>query len=364
MRGTSNFQISNYPKTGWARPDSNRRPPPCKGELDCSVGQSDGASAKYQMLSSYQTTGNHLSSLELYFDQKELQSYKESRIVGLSKKSINWIDKSSDIIWDILKGCVSKERIDLLRNHVLKKYSSDYSHSKVLSFAVSFLKYLSKTMMDLRYQSFEIFLQKSKAIKERMTVTNRIITKDDIQKVLCYINQAEKKGTLDKDRALQYRAFVLFGAYTGQRSMATMSHLTVGQVKQSILQNSPYIRVLSCQDKIRMEHYVPLHPNLVESLSGICNGKRDDELIFEYNSIGMWVKREKIPLIRFDGHFVLGDLRKFTEQHGDIIQWNQSNRAYVLTHGVGGIDWKHYKHPMPEHVYNIYMEKWGEVNLF
>jgi len=29
-----------------------------------------------------------------------------------------------------------------------------------------------------------------------------------------------------------------------------------------------------------------------------------------------------------------------------------------MTHGVSGIDWKHYKHPLPEHVYDIYMQYW------
>ena len=86
----------------WARPDSNRRPPPCNGELDCSVGQSEGAFAHYQMLSSYPTTGNHLNLLELNFNLEELQSFNESRKVGLAKKSISWIDTSSDLIWEIL----------------------------------------------------------------------------------------------------------------------------------------------------------------------------------------------------------------------------------------------------------------------
>ena len=53
---------------------------------------------------------------------------------------------------------------------------------------------------------------------------------------------------------------------------------------------------------------------------------------------------------------MLGDLREFVEQHGGIIQWDQSNRAYVLTHGVSGIDWSDYKHPLPEHVRDIYMQ--------
>ncbi len=72
----------------------------------------------------------------------------------------------------------------------------------------------------------------------------------------------------------------------------------------------------------------------------------------------MWVKRAKIPISRFKGQFVLGDLRKFAEQHGDIIGWDQSNRAYILTHGVSGVDWTHYKHPLPENVYDSYMRYW------
>jgi hypothetical protein len=41
---------------------------------------------------------------------------------------------------------------------------------------------------------------------------------------------------------------------------------------------------------------------------------------------------------RFQGHFVLSDLCKFAEQHGDVIGWELPNRAYILTHGVSGID--------------------------
>jgi len=68
-------------------------------------------------------------------------------------------------------------------------------------------------------------------------------------------------------------------------------------------------------------------------------------------------------LKRIASHFVLGDLRKFTEQHGDIIQWIQSNRAYIMTHGVSGIDWKHYKRPLPENVYDVYIKNWGSISF-
>jgi hypothetical protein len=93
------------------------------------------------------------------------------------------------------------------------------------------------------------------------------------------------------------------------------------------------------------------------------DGRNDDEPLFNFNSIQLWLKRYPIPLKRCSGSFTASDLRKFAEQYGDIIQWEHSNRAYVLTHGVSGVDWTHYKHPLPEYVYNVYMKYWGNVNF-
>ena len=56
------------------------------------------------------------------------------------------------------------------------------------------------------------------------------------------------------------------------------------------------------------------------------------------------------------------DLWSFLNSIG-IIEWIQSNRAYIMTHGVSGIDWKHYKHPLPEHVYDVYMKCWADVRF-
>jgi hypothetical protein len=121
--------------------------------------------------------------------------------------------------------------------------------------------------------------------------------------------------------------------------------------------------VQSSQDKIKMQHYVPLHPQVIQAIESLLGDRNDKELLFKYNSLAPWVKRQQIPLSRIKGNFVLGDLRKFAEQYGDIIQWDQSNRAYIMTHGVSGIDWKHYKHPLPEHVYDIYMKYWQNTQL-
>jgi hypothetical protein len=75
------------------------------------------------------------------------------------------------------------------------------------------------------------------------------------------------------------------------------------------------------------------------------------------------LKQQKIQHLRCDTHFVPGDLRKFCEQQGDILQRDQSNKNYIMTHGVSGIDWKHYKHPLLEHMYEVYMQYWSDVEF-
>jgi hypothetical protein len=127
--------------------------------------------------------------------------------------------------------------------------------------------------------------------------------------------------------------------------------------------DQPCIEVQSSQDKIKMQHYVPLHPHVIRVVQPLLDGKSDEGEMFEYNSLVMWIKRQKIPLTRTASHFALGDLRKFAEQYGDVIQWDHSNRAYIMTHGVSGVDWKHYKHPLPEHVYDVYMQYWKDVEF-
>ena len=67
--------------------------------------------------------------------------------------------------------------------------------------------------------------------------------------------------------------------------------------------------------------------------------------MFKQLSFERWLKQQKILLTHVNAHLVPGDLRKFCEQRGDKLQWDLSNKNYIMTHGVSGIDWKHYKHP-------------------
>ncbi len=104
-----------------------------------------------------------------------------------------------------------------------------------------------------------------------------------------------------------------------------------------------------------MEHYVPLHPQLAIVMRMLYDGKELSKYIFPLESFHKWPQKLRVPLVRCNAHFTASDQGKFAEQHGDVIGWDQSNRGYVLTHGVSGVDWAHYKHPLPEHVYDVYM---------
>jgi hypothetical protein len=207
-----------------------------------------------------------LANLELAYNQNEFVSYTEFRKTELTRKSADWIDRASRALWLPTSGTISKRKLDNLRETTLAKYNSEDSKGKVLGFAVAFLKYLAKTNLDTRYQSFELFLEKPRHVKVRKNVTSRIVTKKDIENILAYICRANWNGTISRSRAEQYTAFTVFGAFTGQRSMATMMKLTVAQFREALRAAKPVLRAQPSQDKIRMEHYVPLHPQIIVSI--------------------------------------------------------------------------------------------------
>ena len=203
-----------------------------------------------------------------------------------------------------------------------------------------------------------------KAIKERKRVTKRVITIDDIKNVI----KAILKKDYERRLKLNFVAMVLFGAYTGQRPY-TIKKLETEQFEKALEKELPVLLIEAKQDKIRMEHYVPLHPKLIPFLQAVLKD-REKEKFFEYMAFENHLKRDlRVRLLRAEElkeekrHFVIGDLRKFAEQHGDIIKWDQSNKNYIMTHNVSGIDWERYKSPLPEYVYMNYLEAWKDVDL-
>ncbi len=317
----------------------------------------------WMMPPSYSGNGQSLGSLQLTFSRNQLFDYKNWRVEGLDRKSSNWMNKTTEIVWNCTQGIISKITMDAVRDVALTKYKCVYSKRKVLYFTKGLLKYLTKTTFDTRFQAFELFLEMPKVLKTRKHVTNRIVTKEDVENVLKAIEQAFSRGRIDNDHYLNYKAIVLFGAFTGQRPLATIARLTVEQFKEAMKMRKPVIDVLPWQDKIRMQHYCPLHPQVVEALLPVIEGRRDEDVAFEQLSFQEWLKYTDVRLLHGGARIVNGDLRKFCELQSDVLQWDESNKNYILTHGVRGVDWRFYKSPRPEPVYDIYIQVLGTCKL-
>jgi len=121
-----------------------------------------------------------------------------------------------------------------------------------------------------------------------------------------------------------------------------MPKLTVGQFREALKMDKPVVRITAKQFKIKFEHYRPLHPVVIAAVRPLIEGRGDTECVFSYASFANFVRkdRNKILLSRINRLFVIDDLRKFTGQYGNVISWEQSNRSYILTHGVY-IKWAH-----------------------
>jgi hypothetical protein len=131
------------------------------------------------------------------------------------------------------------------------------------------------------------------------------------------------------------------------------------------------LHVLPEQEKNRTEHWVPIHSAVVPAVKAVLENdysdKDDAAPFFMYNSLVNWLRHHQVPLPRVmdpsKAHMCLGDYRKFAEQFGDVIGWDENNRKYVLAHGMTGVEWEHYKNPQREDVYDRYMEAWKDVDL-
>ncbi len=75
-------------KERWARPDSNRRPPPCEGSFGASTQRHNQLDHEPSHVSNVS-----LSTLELSFDFEDLREYVEGRKLGLSEHSVDWIER-------------------------------------------------------------------------------------------------------------------------------------------------------------------------------------------------------------------------------------------------------------------------------
>ena len=205
--------------------------------------------------------------------------------------------------------------MEALRTYALDKFHSSDTQAKFLYYARAFLIYLTKTRLDSRYESFRLFLELSKAVKTCKLLTRRIVTIEDVQNVLSALKLRYTRGELDELHYVAYNALILFGAFSGQRPDATIGRITAGQFEEALKfrPREPTLHVSADQDKIRMAHYVPLHPRVIEAVEPLLDGKKGNEIMFPVSALNQWLWRlrqagNEIPLSRCGSYFILSDL--------------------------------------------------------
>jgi hypothetical protein len=213
--------------------------------------------------------------------------------------------------------------------------------------------------MDAKILSYHAIFERPKNKQPIKLLTSRIVVQEDIQKTL---NDICNDTTLPDDKKLNYQSLILFLSYSGQRTV-TASRLTVKQFNDALNQNPPVLTVEAEQDKIRLQHYVPIHPVLLPYIQKVIIGKSDNDTVFDYLGLQRWLKYHTISMCHTKGKIELKDLRKFFEQKSDEIGFTDANKNFIMSHGVSGIGWTSYKQFLPENVYKRYMECWGSVNI-
>jgi hypothetical protein len=260
---------------------------------------------------------NTAAPLTFSFTRDALDQYVSYRNEGLAKKSTDWINRASQVLWESTQGEISHQTMTSFGTYVLSRYSSVDAHRKVLGFAAAFLKYLAQVRVDPRYLSFTLFLERPKTITAKKALTERIVTREDIETVFQRIAAKEEKGT-DPSKIRNYRAFTLLASYTGLRPN-TIQRLTVGQFRTALNEEKPVLHVLAEQEKNRVEHYVPLHPSVVSAISEVLGhdfGEKETKLKYD----GITVEPCKCEMVSCS-------VGEFTRE------------AYIAVYGKEPIDW-------------------------
>lgn len=294
----------------------------------------------------------------VFFEKSELLDFSRSRCRGLSASSNQDIKKALNLLWQSTKGELNQVTLNSLANLILERYHSQTTIHKMFIYNRNFLNYLYKTRLDTQILAYLAIFQKPKARREIKLLTDRIITKEDIIRLISIL----KTNGLPEYKKINYFALILFLSYTGQRPQ-TATRLTAGQFRTALSQNPPVLVVEAKQDKNRLAHYVPLHPHLIGPIEEAIRDLNSDELIWSYPSIRRWLLLMKIPLNHCEGWWTLKDFRKGFEQISDEIGFTDANKNFIMLHCVSGVNWTSHKQFRPESVFKNYIERWGKINF-
>jgi integrase len=220
------------------------------------------------------------------FSKEELNLFLKSKSNGLSKGSTQVIRQITGYIWEQLNGRIDPLSLQNLAEFFISRYPSHSAVHKCFVYTRLFLMYLYKSRMDARLLSYHSLFEKPKNRKTVKLLTSRVITIEDIRSIVTAI---EGDRDLPEPKRMNYLTQVLFLAYSGQRPI-TVSRLTVGQFREALSQPHPVLKVEASQDKIRMEHLVPLHPEIMPYVQQQIANRSDQEVMFNYVSLQRWLK--------------------------------------------------------------------------
>jgi hypothetical protein len=88
---------------------------------------------------------------------------------------------------------------------------------------------------------------------------------------------------------------VLFGSFSVQRPQATIGRLTGGQFRNAVCEEKAVLDILPEQDKIRMQHYCLLHPQVGGVIAPLLGEQCDDGPTFKQPSFERWLKQLREP---------------------------------------------------------------------
>jgi len=293
----------------------------------------------------------------IVFSHQDLDDFLESRAKGVNHNTYGQIRRIITVLWDISQGRITPRILNDYTDYYMAKSKSQDMRDKFYNYAKAFLKYLFKTRMDTNILTLIAIFEKPKYQRERKLLTSRIIVQEDIEKAIAAI---DNDPALPAHLKLRYKTTLAFLAYSGQRPQ-TAGKLTVSQFKEALSREPFVLTVKASQDKIRMEHYVPLHPMLIELIQPLMSNMKDSDNLFTYQGLSVWLKKHPVALSRIQGKLESKDVRKFFEQKSDEIGFTDANKNFIMSHGVSSINWTSYKQYLPENVYKKYLEYWGSV---
>jgi integrase len=194
-----------------------------------------------------------------------------------------------------------------------------FSHKhKMYVYIVNFVKYLAQERDDPVLASLLMYFRIPKTRRERKMMTTRIIVSEDMTRAIEKINRSR---ALTPNRKLRHMAFLLFLAFSGQRPYAA-DRITAGQFRKALSQNPPVLKVEARQDKIKMEHWVPIHPVLVPYLTKLIDKLKDDEKVFSLEGLKTWFYKHPLSMKNTEGNLRVMDMRSSSRRSlMNVVLW-------------------------------------------